>query len=73
MSGDNTAVDAKLNILSLALDLARMEHETATKKPKPVTVDTVLAIAKQLDEFTFKDVSVINLKKTRSRNSNSVL
>jgi hypothetical protein len=73
MNSETSTTEAKLTILGLALDLARIEYETAPKKPKPITVESVLDIARKLEEFSLKEVSAINIKKTRSRRTNSVL
>ena len=37
MNSETSTTEAKLTILGLALDLARIEYETAPKKPKPVS------------------------------------
>jgi len=63
----------RLNLLSLALDIARLEFESTAKKPRTIDVNAVIDIARKLEEFAIREVSVLSIKKTSSRKSNSIL
>ena len=69
----NQETENRLNLLSLALDIARLEFETTPKKPRPIDVDVVINIAKKLEEFAVREVSVLSIKKTAARKANSIL